>query len=214
MRLQMALTAMIFIGGFSGALRGEELPKLELGAIRKHWQEAIHHVNMLHVPLVLSRWFKLMDGEKLFFLPLACRSSAGIEIRMWMQRVLEAYEALGVVSAPIFWVSHKGTRVRRSTVGNLDVLFHGILSRMQELWPQVLAAGVKIQDETSVRHSLRQGSTTAASNRGILREVVEANQRWGKHQWLGGVLPEMSMMECYSDAKANVGYLIRYSVGL
>jgi hypothetical protein len=156
MQLQMALTAMIFIGGFSGALREEELPKLELGAIRNHWQEAVHHVNTLHVPLVLfSGQFKLMDGEKLFFLPLACRSSAGIEIRMWTQRVIEAYEVLGVVSGPVFWVSHKG---------DLDMLFHGILSRVQERWPQVLVAGVKIQDKTSVRHSLRQGSTTAASN--------------------------------------------------
>jgi hypothetical protein len=132
MQLQMALTAMIFIGGFSGALRGEELPKLELGAIRNHWQEAVHHVNTLHVPLVLSGQFKLMDGEKLFFLPLACRSSAGIEIRTWTQRVIEAYEVLGVVSGPVFWVSHKGMRVRWSTVGDLDVLFHGILSWVQE----------------------------------------------------------------------------------
>jgi hypothetical protein len=33
MHLQTALTAMILVGGFSGALHGEELPKLELGAI-------------------------------------------------------------------------------------------------------------------------------------------------------------------------------------
>ena len=111
---------------------------------------------MPHVPLVLSGQFKLMDGEKLFFLPLACRSSAGIEIWTWTQRVLvEAYEALGVVSGPVFRVSHKGMRVRWSTVGDLDMLFHGILSWVQERWPQVLTAGVKIQDETSVRRSLR-----------------------------------------------------------
>jgi hypothetical protein len=53
MRLQTALTAMILVGGFSGGLRGEELPKLELGAIRKHWEEAIHHKTP-HVPLVLA----------------------------------------------------------------------------------------------------------------------------------------------------------------
>jgi hypothetical protein len=52
MRLQTALTAMILVGGFSGGLRGEELPKLELGAICKHWDEAIQHT-MPHVPLVL-----------------------------------------------------------------------------------------------------------------------------------------------------------------
>jgi hypothetical protein len=43
MRLQTTLTAMILVGGFLGGLRGEELLKLELGTIRKHWDEAIHH---------------------------------------------------------------------------------------------------------------------------------------------------------------------------
>jgi hypothetical protein len=74
MRLQTALMAMIMVAGFSGGLRGEELPKLELGAIRKHWEEAIHHKTP-HVPLVLAGCFKMTDGEKLFFLPLACHSS-------------------------------------------------------------------------------------------------------------------------------------------
>jgi hypothetical protein len=32
-RLETMLTAMLLIGGFSGGLRGEELPKIELGAI-------------------------------------------------------------------------------------------------------------------------------------------------------------------------------------
>ena len=54
MKLQAALTAMVFVGGFSGALRGEELPKMELGAIRKYWDEAVHHPSTPHVPMVLS----------------------------------------------------------------------------------------------------------------------------------------------------------------
>jgi hypothetical protein len=97
MRLQTALTAMILVGGFWGGLRGEELPKLELGAIRKHWDKAIQH-NTPHVPLVLAGRFKMSDGEKLFFLPLACQSASGIHNRLWTHRLLEAYGALGVPS--------------------------------------------------------------------------------------------------------------------
>jgi hypothetical protein len=152
--LQIALTAMILIGGFSGALRGEELPKMELGAIRKHWNKAVQHVSAPHIPLVLSRWFKLTDGEKLFFLPLACRSSAGIEIRTWTQRLLMTYADLKVTSGPVFRVAHKGTKVRRSVVGDLDVLFHEIYTRVQERWPRVIPASVKVQEEYSIRQSL------------------------------------------------------------
>jgi hypothetical protein len=82
MRLQTALTAMILVGGFLGGLRGEELPKLELGVIQKHWDEAVQH-NAPHVPLVLAGRFKMSDREKLFFLPLACESKSGIHIRLW-----------------------------------------------------------------------------------------------------------------------------------
>jgi len=214
MRLQTALTAIILVGGFSGGLRGEELPKLELGAIRKYWGEAIHHNSTPHVPLVLAGRFKMSEGEKLFFLPLACRSTSGIDNRLWTHRMLEAYGHLGIYSGPVFRVAGKREKVKRSAMGDLDPLFHGILSRVQERWPRVISPTVKIQDETSVRRSLRRGSTTEASNRGIPKEVIEANQRWGKHQRSRGVLPSMSMMERYSDARANVGYLIRYSLGL
>jgi hypothetical protein len=41
MQLQTGLMTMILVGGFLGGLWGEELPKLELGAIRKPWEEAI-----------------------------------------------------------------------------------------------------------------------------------------------------------------------------
>lgn len=213
-RLEMALTGAIIIAGFFGALRGEEMPRIELGAIRKHWDEAGKHPRTPHVPLVLAGRFKSTQGERLFFLPLACRLSSGVKIQVWMSRLLEAYEDVGVTAGPVFRVAQKGGRVKRSAMGDVDVLFHGVLLKVQERWPRVLPSHVRIQDDTSVRRSLRRGSTTKASNRGIPREVVEANQRWGKHQRSRGVLPSMGMMERYTDARANVDYLIQYSLSL
>jgi hypothetical protein len=205
---------MILVGGFSGGLQGEELvPKYELGAIWKHWDEAIQH-NTPHVPQVLAGHFKMLDGEKLFFLPLACQSTSGIHNRLWTHQLLEAYGELGVYFGPVFRMSGKREKVKRSAMGDLGPLLHGVLTRVQERWPRVLPPSAKILDEFSVRCLLRQGSTTEASNRGIPKEVIEANQRWGKHQLSRGVLPGMSMMERYSDAWANIGYLIRYSLGL
>jgi hypothetical protein len=214
MRLQTALTGAILIAGFFGALRGEEMPRLELGAIRKHWDEATHHSRTPHVPLVLAGRFKMTQGERLFFLPLACKSSSGVEIQVWIARLLEAYDAVGVTTGPIFRVAQKGSRVKRSAMGDLDLLFYDVLGKVQDRWPRVLPPSTKIQDEISVRRSLRRGSTTEASNRRIPREVIEANQRWGKHQRSRGVLPSMGMMERYTDARANVGYLVQYSLGL
>jgi hypothetical protein len=127
---------------------------------------------------------------------------------------LEAYAALRVYSGPIFRMGGKREKVKRSAMGDLDPFLHGILVRVQERWPRVLPPSIKISNEFSVRHSLHRGSTTEASNRGIPKEVIEANQRWGKQQRSRGVLPGMSMMERYLDAQANIGYLIQYSLGL
>jgi hypothetical protein len=119
---------MILIGGFLGALWGEELPKLELGAIRKHWEEAVCHLRVPHVPLVLSGRFKMTEGEKLFFLPQACQLESGINNRLWAHQMLETYGKLGVVTGGlVFQVQHKGMKIHRCAVGDLDVLFHGIL---------------------------------------------------------------------------------------
>jgi hypothetical protein len=82
MKLQAALMAVVFVGGFLGVLRGEELPKMELGAIRKYWDKAVHHPSTPHVPMVLSGRFKTTEKERLFFLPLVCWSSSGIVMRL------------------------------------------------------------------------------------------------------------------------------------
>jgi hypothetical protein len=41
----------IYIYGFAAALRGEEIVKMDFGAIRKHWDEAMEHPDAPHVPL-------------------------------------------------------------------------------------------------------------------------------------------------------------------
>ena len=77
------LCAMTFVCGFFGALRGEEIVRLELGAIRKYWEEAVSFPDAPHVPMMLSGRFKRETGEKLFCQPLAPTSKSGINIKEW-----------------------------------------------------------------------------------------------------------------------------------
>jgi hypothetical protein len=60
------------------------------------------------------------------------RSLAGRNIRLWTHCLLEAYGKLGVYSGPVFRVGGKGGKVKRSAMGDLDPLFHRILTRVQE----------------------------------------------------------------------------------
>jgi hypothetical protein len=62
-RLRTALTAVMMIDGFAAALKGEEIVRMDLGAIRKHWDEAMEHPDAPHVPLMLAGQFKREVGE-------------------------------------------------------------------------------------------------------------------------------------------------------
>jgi len=58
---------------------------------------------------------------------------------------------------------------------------------------------------------MRRGATAEAQNVGIPPHVIEANNRWRKHMRSRGMLPGMSMMERYIDAKASLPSLIKFS---
>jgi hypothetical protein len=76
-RAKAATTATMLIAGFFAALRGEEIVRADLGAIRKYWDEAVAWVGAEYVPLMLAGRFKREIGEKLFCQPLAAVTKIG-----------------------------------------------------------------------------------------------------------------------------------------
>ena len=62
---RVATAACVIIAGYFGGLQGEEINKVDLTVMRKHWQGATQHVQHPHVPLMLSGKFKKQKGLKL-----------------------------------------------------------------------------------------------------------------------------------------------------
>mmetsp|Transcript_5670 Transcript_5670/g.8718 ORF Transcript_5670/g.8718 Transcript_5670/m.8718 type:complete len:94 (+) Transcript_5670:5009-5290(+) len=73
----------MLICGFFAGLRGEEIVRTDLGAIRKHWQEAVNYRRASHVPLMLAGQFKKETGKKLFCQPLVAKTKSGVDIKTW-----------------------------------------------------------------------------------------------------------------------------------
>lgn len=48
---------------------------------------------------------------------------------------MEAYSAIRVDTRPMFRVATKGEKVWHSRMGDLELLFHAVLLRVQERWP-------------------------------------------------------------------------------
>ena len=213
--LPIALTGALLMASVGAGLRGEELPQIDLGGLRKHWYEGTAHPRTEHVPLVLKGRFKQTVGEKLYFQPLAVRSRSGLEYRLWIHRTIVIYNHFGVTKGPIFrTVSARTQKVKRATIGDLDLLLHDVLKRVQVRYPHILPKSVNVEEEISARRSPRRTFTTQAQNAGLPKEVIEANNRWRKHMRSRGGLPSMDMIERYSDAKASVEYLVRPSAAL
>jgi hypothetical protein len=158
-RVQIALQGVLFSVGFSSALRGEEIPRIEIGPMRRHWKEAVKHPRVCHIPLILQGRFKRQTGEKMFVQPLAWESQSGIKNGVWMKRALEAYEEMDITSGPLF---RKGQGNARARVADLDMLFWDVLTRVQDSYPQIISPAVMIHDEYSVMRSLRRGVTSHA----------------------------------------------------
>jgi hypothetical protein len=71
---------VMMIDGLAAALRGEEIVRMDLGAIQKHRDEAMEHLDAPHVSLMLVGRFKHKFGEKLFCQPLVPASKSGLNI--------------------------------------------------------------------------------------------------------------------------------------
>jgi hypothetical protein len=122
------------------------------------------------------------------------------------------FARLGVISGPLFRVGGKDQgKFKRASCGNLDPSFHEILKRVRKIHSRLIGEKTNIVEEYSVYRSLRRGATAHAQKVEMPKEVIKAHNRWRKHLRARGLTPGMSMMERYSDAKASVPALIRFS---
>ena len=215
-RLKTAITGVMITAGLGGGMRGEELNRLDLGIIRKHWNSAVNHIVAPHVPLGMVGRFKKTVGEKMYIQPLAISSYSGLEYRLWMFRMIREYETIGINSGPVFRrVKRRPTdKIERSKVGEINLLLHPALARVQARLPTVISEDTKVDEEYSASRSFKRGATAQARNRDIPKDVIEANNRWRQHERARGSTPHMTLLERYSDARASVPLLIKFSAGL
>ena len=200
-------SACIIFSGYYGCLRGEEIGKSDLGAMRKYWKEAMEHLEYRHVPLILAGRFKGETGIKRFCQPLCAVTQNGRELGKWFGRYIGCLQSFGVTTGPLFR-NEKGSRMG---VAELDLHFHWVLTEVQRRFPNVIPDSVKVTDSYSTYRSLRRGATSEAQNVGISEIVIESNNRWRKKQRANGMKPGWSMIQHYTDAKVSIPTLIQFS---
>jgi hypothetical protein len=124
---KVSTTACILIPGYYAALRGEEVNRVDMGAKRKYWTEAVTHVNHPHIPLMLAGPFKKEVGQKLFCQPLVSKTKSGRNIELWFSRLLNIQGGEGVVKGPMF----RAKNGKRMSIAEMDDYLHNVLLEVQ-----------------------------------------------------------------------------------
>ncbi|KAL7580596.1 hypothetical protein ACA910_003716 [Epithemia clementina (nom. ined.)] len=186
-RLKVGWTGAMLVIRYAAAVHGEELPQVDVGMIRKYWNEGRDYKRKPHVPLALVGRFKQTNG-------------------------IEDCNTMDVKAGPMFRTTTKANIPKRTTISNLDNLFHDILKQVQLRHLDIISPDLKKEDVFSIRRSLRRGATTEAQNRKIPKSIIESNNRWKKHMRANGLLPLMSMMERYTDASRSNYPVLRTDV--
>jgi hypothetical protein len=218
-RLKTVITGILVTTGLGGGMRGEEIVRIDIGVIRKHWDEALRHPEEPHIPIAMVGRFKRTVGEKVYIQPMALVSASGLQYRLWMHRALQEYGRAGVKQGPMFWVEdRKRERVEEgrkgfklAKVGDLDNVFRPLLIRVQERYPDTIGADANVEEEYSSSRFFKRGATSQARKKQIPADVIEANNRWRKEERARGSTPYMALLERYADGKEVVPLLVGFS---
>ena len=209
-KLQFAIEGSFYLIAFCGALRGEELPMVNLTGVFKHWDEGLTDPRRPHVVIALLGRFKNEVGEKYHLIPLAAETKSGLKVRLWVGRVLEEYAARGITQGPMFRTSD-GFPVK---AGAYEEFFLQRLERTQAERPDLITKDTIVSEEYGIYRSFRRGATSEATNRGVKPDVIEANNRWRKVENAEGRAAGFGMREHYADVRLILDQLLRFSKAL
>jgi len=178
--------------------------------VRNHFENGLDWTPA-HVLIPLLGRFKGETGERCFLLAVVPISASGINIKIWMQRMIECHKAENKING---WVFPGNEGRGKARIADFDPFFHDALRHIQSRRPELIKEEVDVGQAFSLRRSLRRGSTTHARNMGVSEEIIEFNNGWRKHQRAGAKAPSLSMVQHYTDVKLALPYVLRYSKGL
>jgi len=208
-REQISREASFYLISFCCALRGEEVPMVDLYGTIKHWEDGGQaEIKHLVVP-VLGR-FKGETGETYHLLCTIDRTSHGLEPRKWVGRYMQILMSRGIQNGPLFQDVNEG-RLRASY---FEPQFFHRLSQVQHSNPELLSQDIEVEEEFGISRSFRRGATSEAVNNGVRPDQIDANNRWRKMHQARGSRPTLSMREHYTDVRLTLNHRLMFSRAL
>jgi len=173
-KTQLACLGAFSIIAFCGSFRGNEVFMTNLHGLIKYGNDTLLSAGKEYVMIPLLGRFKNEVGDQYHLTPLIAVTKSGLQVKVWVQRLIEVRQAGRHVHGPAF---------ADPRTGNVPVDWYGreILERFQHIqsWrPDLIPADVQVLEEYGLSRSFRHGATSEARARGTDKDDIDLTNCW------------------------------------
>jgi hypothetical protein len=208
---EILFPALFSVLAYCGALRGEEVPLMDLEATKEFTSCGLAHPDesKRHGVIALHGRFKNELGENCHLMPVVQITNSGLMPTKWMNRMMEWYGEMGVTRGPVFR-SNNGMRARQT---QFSFSIWSRLVKVSEEQPTLFPdKRVNILSDYSTRRSFRRGATTRAEILELSETVTNLNNRWRSVEKAQGKrIHHSSMRSYYSGIRLMLVSLLKFS---
>jgi hypothetical protein len=208
-REQIASLGAFSIIAFCSSFHGPEVFLTDLHGLRKYLGET-RALGRDHVIIPLLGRFKGELHSRYHLAPMASITDSGLQVRRWIERLVQVREEEGRTQGPAFCNS-------RGQIAEAHVYKAGIMEMLCAVQAEsnsIIPPDVEIYEQFGLSRSFRRGATSVACTRGVDDKVVRLINRWREFESARGRRPTMPMQEHYSDISILIPELIKFSKAL
>ena len=207
-KMEVAELGFFLAAGYSAALRGEEIVKMDMREILLRWEDALGG-DIPFIPLPLLGRFKGETGHRHHIIPIAAVTESKIRNDIWCTRLVQVKTQMNITRGWVF--AHKdGKRKKASDYEEGMMLLLENIQATNNLIP----LDVDVREEYGVYRSLRRGATTQARNQKVKTADIEMNNRWRKVEAAKSKAASLNIRDHYTEIKLAIKTLIRFSIAL
>jgi len=173
---EVIFPALFVVLGYCAALRGEEVPMMDLKGAKELFETGTTHPDefLRHVVIPLTGRFKNETGEMYHIIPVVLETASGLKPGIWMARMLDWFGKQGVSDGWVFR-DHEGRQIRAT---DYDYEFCRRLAEIQTTRKDLVRTEIDVFDVFSLRRSLRRGSDSQAIAQQVAPDDIDLNNRW------------------------------------
>jgi hypothetical protein len=209
-RLAVASLGASSVVAFCGSFQGPELFLVDLHGLMKYGNEQLIWNGIEYVIVPLLGRFKTELGEQYHLTPMVATTRSGLKIKMWIQRLLQVKQEVGLSRGPAFIGPTPGSWAYGWYERELLERFQQIQGRN----PEIIPPDVAVLEEYGLSRSFRRGATSEAKARGTQPDDEDLANRWRTFEGAKGKLPRLAMRDHYADIRLLIPALILFSANM